>query len=466
MPTSSRLSVPVILGIIATIVFCLLPIQIGHEYLLYGAFIMYGGLVVLLAALDRRVLGYATVLSVCNPANPFRIPYPLVLCALVCILYYSHVREVMGRLARTWWWPLFVVAYLGAFLTAPFWGPGLREFVVEARDASHRLGFLVLLPIVVGACFTSSRDALRAVLLLILLAVGIQSLFYFAGTKGFPDDIVSFARLRVRETYHAVGHSWLNYNRTLVCISVAALTAGCFGVVMTSRNIVVRLIYAGLTIPCGYMLMTLASTGSALALACGVVAICLAYGALYRSLKGMAILLVLGGAGLVSLYALLFLFDSELAQRLALKIRQSNEGYIDRWTRWVMSIESIAVTVLGRGFTTRIPHTENDTHNDFFVYFVSYGWVTGAAYATGVAIVLARFVKRIRAAKWTEPAVQRLLIIGIGVCSVYIVNSILDMLSASVVYYQTVWAIILTAATGALLFEQEAPLRVDYAMAQ
>jgi hypothetical protein len=52
-----------------------------------------------------------------------------------------------------------------------------------------------------------------------------------------------------------------------------------------------------------------------------------------------------------------------------------------------------------------------------------------------------------------------LFLLGLGVLTVYIVNSIFDMPSAGIGYYQTEWALILTAAAVAAV--ADATVRVE-----
>src|SRR5664279_4727340 len=123
----SKITTPLFLAIAGTIGFDLLPIVFGYGMAMNICFMPYAGLMFFLSYSDRRVLGYATVLSACNPANYLaNLSFSFLLAILAIIKEFPAVGQVIQQLGKRRWWWLFLAAFLLIVLSIPFWPSGLR----------------------------------------------------------------------------------------------------------------------------------------------------------------------------------------------------------------------------------------------------------------------------------------------------------------------------------------------------
>lgn len=437
----SKITVPLIMGIAGTIGFNLSPIVFGDGMAMNVCFILYAGVVFALSYADPRVLGYATVLSACNPANAqANLSFSFLLAVLTIVKGAPAMGRVMWVLGKHRWWWLFLGAFLLTGLSVPFWPADLRAMITEVKQALGRLGYLAVLPLAVGLTIRTPRDGVRAVSLLCLMSVAVLVAFYFLGQAG--SEVISAVAggesIGVRQSIGAVS---LNFVRTQVCIVLAALAtvALALGVgVGVNRRALPFLLASGLSV---LMIMRLASIGSALSMVCGMAVLAFCYVGVRRSsgrvLLGVLLLAVVGSA----LYWVVIRSENALAYRVAEKALQFETGGIDRRVFWEEGIAAIGKAPLGEGWSTRTGHS------DWLLFLLAYGWPTGLLY---VAAAGSLFMSLWRALRRSMAAADRqlnvLLPVGLAALSVYSANAILDMLSANIGYYETVWALILTPA--------------------
>jgi O-antigen ligase len=187
------------------------------------------------------------------------------------------------------------------------------------------------------------------------------------------------------------------------------------------------------------MIVQLASVGSAFSLICGIGIVALGYFGLRKSYKrtlvGALILIVSAAA----LFWAMFGSENILSKRIQTKLSTHE---IDRLIYWEEGIREIGKTPFGEGWSYRTGHS------DWLLYFLSYGWATGLMYFTASILLFITLWRKLIKNRASRNSLEGILpLVGLTTLSVYAVNSVLDMLSANIGYFQTVWALILTAST-------------------
>lgn len=440
--TSAKITTPLFFGIAGTIGFNLSPIVLGCGMPMNVCFVLYAGTMLVLSVADRRVLGYATVLLACNPANALaNLSFSFMLAVLTIVGNVSNLGHVIRELAKRRWWWLFLATFALIGLSVPFWPLDLRAMITEVKNALSRLGYLAVLPLAVGLTLRTPRDGVRAMSLLCLMSVAFLVVFFFRGQTGMT--VVSAAQGGdASSAEQFIGNVSLNFLRTQVCILLAALAVGslALGVGAGFSFRAVPFVLA-LCVSVAMILM-LASTGSALAMVGGMGVVALSYFgsrlSLGRILLGAVFFAVVGSA----LYWAVFKTENALSQRIEEKAIQLDRTGIDRMAFWENGIAEICKTPFGEGWSSRTGHS------DYLLFLLSYGWPTGLLYIAAVGSLVLSIWHSLRWHRATpDPQLRTLLMVGLAVLSVYVVNSILDMLSANIGYYETVWALILTPAT-------------------
>lgn len=442
----SKMNIPLFLAIVLTIGFNLAPIAVGPGMALTALFVPYAGLLFILSLSDRRVLGYGAVLTACNPANDItKLSFSLLLAVVAIGKEFSGIGEVVRELGARGWWKLYVGALLLVGLSVPCWYPSLPVMITEAKHVLSHLGYLVALPLAVGLTIRTPRDGVRAISLLCLMAVAQHALFFFFGSEGAAVDTsdTTITSIGVRDVMRQIGHALLNFNRTQTCIPLAAMAAGTVSLAVSAG---LRLRAAPFYLACGacvVMIMHLASTGSAFAMVCGMSVLAIGYQvgrvSLGRILLGGVLFSLIG----LTLFGAIFYTDNYLATRIALKVQAGN---IDRWELWMEGVSYIVRNPIGGGWPF-LSKGRISGHDDFFVYMIAYGWPTGLLYIAAAGRLFLSMAQSLIRKRFESPQVRVLLLVGMAGLTVYVVNSILDMLSGNIGFYQTVWAMILTSAT-------------------
>lgn len=446
----SKMTVPLFLAICAAVAFVLAPIFVGEGMSLH---LLFGGLVLALLALsagDRRAWAYGTVVAVCNPVNSIATaPYSVLLLAVALVFASRSQSSGWVHIMRQWWWRLLALALGAAIITLPNWGSTEGGLMTSTKMTLCHLGYIVMLPLLLASTMERAHDGVRLIMVLLFAAIGIQALFYFAGEQGTPDSVT--VAIWHQDFFMRVGRAFMNYNRTQVCIILAALVAGSFGLGLGLLRLIQFPLYAAAAIGV-FMVMQLASTGSAAAMAMGLAAGALGYLAARRSAKHWVLALGLSLiAGTVLTWAV-FSTENLLAKRIEMKMQAQQ---IDRIGHWTRSFDRIISSPIGRGWTLEV-ESRVYCHNDFFVYFLSYGWPAGILYFAGSMVLLATFARHMLQTDLSQRYRSTLLLAGGATLVVYIANSMTDMLSANVAYYETVWAVILIAATMECVGEENA----------
>jgi O-antigen ligase len=388
--------------------------------------------------MDQRVLGYATVISACNPAiYQANLSFSFLLAVLTLLKEAPSAGRVFQELGKRSWWLLLLVAFLLIGLSVPFWPMDLRSMMTELKQAFCRLGYLVALPLAVALTLRTPRDGVRAVSLLCLMSAAFLAVFYFLGQPGSTSfsveggDEIGFGQF--------IGNISLIFTRTQVSIPLAALTASALALAIGFEINLQALPFYLVSVICVILIMLLASTGSAFAMVCGLAVVVLGYFrnrlSPSRILLAIIFFLLIGTA----LYWAVFQTENALSARIEQK---TNAKEIDRMVFWKEGIAEISKTPFGEGWSYRTGHS------DWLLFLLSYGWLTGLAYfaaASSLFLSMWRALGRRRDA--ADHQSRKLLLVGLATLTVYSVNSILDMLSSNSGYYETVWALILTPAT-------------------
>jgi hypothetical protein len=437
--TPSKLTIPLIIGILGTVTFDLSPIALGYGMTMNVCFVLFAGLMFVVSFWDRRVLGYATVLSACNPANQqANLSFSFMLAVLTILKESKAVSQVLWALGRRRWWRLFLAAFFLIGLSVLFWPPDMRSRITEVKQALSRLGYLVALPLAVGLTVRTRQDGIRAVSLLCLLAVALLAVFFLWGHVG----MVTYRAPEGGGTFGVeqfIGNISLNFVRTQVCIVLAAFAAGTLALGLGTGLNLRGFLFCLVSCVCVFMIMQIASVGSAFSMACGMAMAAFGYfgsrPSPRRILLGVTFIAIVGAA----LFWAMSGSESVLTQRIENKLSAPE---IDRAQYWEDGMKEISKTPFGEGWSYRTGHS------DWQLYLLSYGWSTGLLYIAATAslfLSLCRSLLRQRGS--VDCLSSTLLLVGLATLSVYSVNSILDMLSANIGYYETVWALILTSVT-------------------
>jgi hypothetical protein len=439
----SKLTTPVLLGIVATIGFNLVPIMFGMRMMTDVCFVPYAWLMLLLSNRDQRVLGYAAVLTACNLANgPTLLSFSFLMAILAIVKEFSELGPAILRLKTHHWWHLYLVAFLLIGLSAPFWITDLRMAMNEVKLAVSCLGYLVVLPLAVGLTIRTLQDGIRVVSLLCLMSVGLLGLFYFFGTSGVDIDTSLNVLDESLLVYKQVGQAIMNFNRTQVCIVLAVLVVGSLSLAVDiGLNLRTALFYLAAA-TCFFMIVQLASTGSVFAMACGMAIVfwgsITAIQSHRRILFVILIFSIMGGI----IYLSAFVATTTLTTRVYEKVAA---GQIDRWDLWEAGIKYILDTPFGCGWILMMK--EKSGHSDFLNFLISYGWLTGLVYIAATGWLFLSLLHVLIRQRDKIPQSRILLLVGMASIAVYTVNSIFDMPSGNIGYFQTLWALILTSAT-------------------
>jgi hypothetical protein len=439
--TSSKITSSLFLGIVVTIGFNLLPIALGFEITMYGCFVLYAGLMVALSFSDRRVLGYATVLSACNPVNNIGyLSFSFLLAVLTILKDAPSLGRVIRELSKRHWWWLFLWSFLLVGLSVPFWPSDLRDMVSVVKHVLSRLGYLALLPLAIGLTIRTPRDGVRAVSLLCLMSVAFLVAFYSRGEAGASSVTAAKGSEAIGLQLY-IGNIALSFLRTQVCVLLATLaTVG----LALGLGIGVRLnatpFYLA-SAACVFIIMQLASVGSLFSMSCGIVVVGLGYFgvrlSLGRILLGIVLFSIVGAA----LYLAIFKTENSLSKRIEEKAKQIDKTGIDRFEYWEEGIGEICKSPFGEGWTTRTGHS------DWLLFLLSFGWASGLLYVAAAGWLFLSILRSLLFNRTSDRETNILLLVGLAALSVYCINSILDMLSASIGYYGIVWTLILTSAT-------------------
>ncbi|MGA2796341.1 MAG: hypothetical protein ABSE63_02055, partial [Thermoguttaceae bacterium] len=369
--TPSKITVPLFMGIAGTIGFNLSPIALGYGVAMNLCFILYAGIMFFLSLADRRVLGYAVVLSACNPANGLAyISYSFLLAVLAIFNAFSGLEQVIGELGKRRWWYMYLTAFLFVGLSVPFWPSDLRAMLTEVKQVASHLGYLAMCPLAVGLTLRNPRDGVRALSLLCLMSTAFFFLFFYYGNAG--SVLVTEAKgEEALGLYQSIGNIHLGFNRTGVCIPLAALAVAALALGAGGGfNLRAAPFYLASGI-CVFMIMLLASVGSAFAMICGMGVVVLGYFGVRLSLGRIllgAILFSIMGWGL---YWAVFNTENALSKRIVEKSKQIDKIGIDRMVFWEEGITEICKTPFGEGWSTRVGHS------DWLLFLLSYGWVSG-----------------------------------------------------------------------------------------
>jgi hypothetical protein len=330
---------------------------------------------------------------------------------------------------------------LAVVFSIPAWLSDARDFVSEMKHLASRLGYLLLLSLAVGSTLRTPRDGVRAIFLLCATATSIFVVFYFFGQVGF--NLAAGANLG--DVFLTVGKIPITYLRTQVCFIVAiiAVVALALGIYSKLR---LRAFPAYLIVcACVFLIMTFASTGSALALICGFAVVVLGYFGNRLSLGTLLWGTILFSFVGVGFYFAVFETDNLLSERIEVKSKQYERIGIDRMQFWMEGIETSLNNPFGIGWIGWM--NSKTGHSDWQIYSIAYGWATGGCYLLMNIALFCTLLRSLLRNTIKDPFAAPLLVASLGGLTVYMVNSILDMLSANIFFYETSWALILTAAT-------------------
>lgn len=428
------------LGIVSTIAFDLAPTAFGFGLPMNLLFVLYAVVMNALHFSDRRILGYATILSACNPANSqANMSFTVLLAFLTIMREAPNLGRVLREFGKQRWFWALLTAFLLVGLSLPTWPAHPFALITELKHYMSRLGFVVLFPLAVALTIRTLEEGVRALSIFCVLSAGILVLFFIWGSVGADTTLAS--EDGTVAIYQFIGNISMNFLRTQVCIIAAALGAAGLGLGLGkgfNRQGIPFFCVAG---ACVALILALGSTGSAFAMLIAMLLVSLASISMHRSphrimLGIMAVAIV----GVTLAYAVTHT-DNTLSHRIQTKnVEMATDG-IDREVFWVTGLSEIRTRPFGEGWSCRTGHM------DWLVMTLSYGWATGLFYFFGAQALLFSFWKALHRLKdATDRHSLALILAGGAAMIVYIINSFLDMPAANIGYYQTLWALILTPA--------------------
>ena len=231
----SKITIPLYLSIIVTFLYNLAPILLGYGSSMDLMFLLYSGTMYLLSNKDKRVLGYATVLSASNLANTdAHISYSLLLGILTITKEQASFHRIVRNLWRYFWWRMFLMSFVLVILSVPFWDLSINVFITEVKQALSRLGYIVVLSLAVGLTIYNPKDGVRLVGLLCIVAFINFVLFYFLGSSSYQ-TITATPMGTPMGVWQRIGKIDMNFVRTQVCIPIAVIAAICLVLVVSNK---------------------------------------------------------------------------------------------------------------------------------------------------------------------------------------------------------------------------------------
>jgi hypothetical protein len=299
----------------------------------------------------------------------------------------------------------------------------------------------------VGSTLRTPRDGVRAIFLLSLTTAGLLVVFHHFGTMGTNLTL----NTNSQDVFKTIGGISMNFQRTQVCIILAMLAVISLALGVSSGLRLRATPAYAIMCACIYLILVMASTGSALAMVCGFAAVMFGYYgnrlSLGKILLGSVLFAFIG----VGFYFAVIETDNMLSRRIEEKSKQLDKSGIDRMKFWVDGLEVTANNPLGMGFLN-----VKTGHSEWLHFSIGYGWVTSGCYISMNFMLLFSLLRSLFRKIVKDPLATPLLLAGLGGLAVYIVNSVTDMLSANFCYYETGWALILTSALVIMVSETNA----------
>ena len=266
-------------------------------------------------------------------------------------------------------------------------------------------------------------------------------LFLLARSFGLPTlDANSVSQNMLNVSTFRLGSLDIQMIRTQVGIILAALICASFAVAISPVRPVTRFSAVGGLVIAIYLLLVTGSVGSTLASLAGIVLI-LVLGGRHFSIKRYVLMLVAG----ISLALAAWTFLPQSVQRYALsryevRISQKGSATDDRSWRWRKSFNYLMENPSGVGWSLYVEPLRIYPHNDYLSYAIAFGVLCGLVYLLYVCGMLFSFATFNPVP--FDPSHFALSLVGAGVTTVVLFNSLSDHLTSNRWYFNVVWSLI------------------------
>lgn len=394
---------------------------------------------------DRRIFGYVTVLMMANPFIPIGfIPFGPALGILFLIFHNDARRIGLVDIHKMRIGAPLMLLLAGVLLSIPFWDLTLRNCLHQVRYVVSFIGLFGVIPLTCLGFLRKRADYEFVVLMLLMQMICIMAIVFFFGNPVYTATAVEVdasGRLDIAAGYD-LGALSFGYVRTQVSILLAVLMTGGIAAVLYGPTWPVRALFGGLVAVSGYILIAKCSVASMASLALGV-GVLVADALMHSPKHAFKVLAVCGVIGAIVWYGA----QSDYYQFVALRIQYKADTGNDRSTEWMTAIDQCLSYPFGKGFTTTTD-TGNVTHNDYLTYAISYGIIGFAGFCGLVGRGLLHWVFAASRGKRVAAGSSLIRSVGLGTLVVYGANAMFDVLTAQIVYFQIVWALILVALCG------------------
>jgi hypothetical protein len=252
-----------------------------------------------------------------------------------------------------------------------------------------------------------------------------------------PDEA---GQVLVNVSTFKLGNLDIRLIRTQVGIVLAALICASFALAISKIRVGLRVLATVCLAAAGYLLLVTGSVGSALASLAGMFMI-LFLGKRQFSVRRYFILLIAAVGLAAGTWTVLPQgVQQYVVSRYELRLGGGGSATADRAWRWRKSLQYLGDHPTGVGWSLYLQAIGTYPHNDYISYAIAYGVMGGLLYLLYPLGLLASFA--LFKGNPRDPAGFALALVGAGVTTVLLLNSLSDHLTANRWYFNVVWSVI------------------------
>ncbi|MBV5328702.1 MAG: O-antigen ligase family protein [Chlorobium sp.] len=420
-----------VLGVVVTAI----SIFITNQYFV-AVIVVFVSLIVL--ALGNRLQNVRSILPSILAANPINgiaiLPGNLVFAVMSVIFDFKSVT----RLPR-WVFVMTAMAFMSFVFSSIHWISNFKPQL--GYMVQYLLGPLLLIPLVYVRLAENVSYTVKLKWLVLYLIIPSTVLFYVAYLIGAPVSTLKDEDLIMNIRYYQLGNTLFDFTRTHIGFILASLLCASTPIIILKIKGLYRLLATICFILNFILLLITGSVGSFLAFLCGFIVIFLIIS------RRLLIRSVIAFTFILSLLAIVWASSSP-------DIKQYVETrYEERFVKKGVNVEDRSI-LWGHAFNYMLKHPEgvgwsilvgdtikHNTHNDYFLYAISYGIIAGMVYVyTLLRLAIQFFIRSID--EKLDLHRQAISLAGLGVAIVVIVNSLGDHLVANRWYFYVVWSIL------------------------
>ena len=321
-------------------------------------------------------------------------------------------------------------------------GASLVMLVTQTKEfANYLLGPFLLIPVIFSRIRRDHDPLLLIQGLLFGLIVPTLLLFVLARVFGKAHlDLNAMKENMLNVSRFLLWNTDIMTIRTQVGIILAAFICASFAIALSPGQRWTRIAAAVCLVVAAYLLLVSGSVGSTLACGAGI-ALILALGMPHFSIKRYLVVMCIGAG--IALAAWTVVPEGVKAYTLAryeerAGIQGSPVG--DRADRWTKSFSYLMENPSGVGWSLYIEPLGIYPHNDYISYAIAYGLLCGLLYlACPLGLLFSFLVYR---PSQLEPGRFTLALVGAGVTTVMLINSMSDHMTANRWYFNVIWSLI------------------------